>query len=582
LKRTAAFPALVVAALAPPALGADIQVPTGGSISAALAGASVGDRVLVQAGWYTENVVLKNGVQLRGGYDATFDDGTRDPSVHRTAIDGAGLGPAITSGPSVGASTIVDGFVLTGGGGSPGAGVLVIGGSPVFSGNEIAGNRRAGAAGGVYVHSGSSARFENNVIKDNSSQGSGGGMRVEHSSVVLVDNVFRDNVAPIDGGGLYVVASAVDCSGGTFLANRAGATGGGAYFQHATGSALTGNRFEQGDALYGGGLMVRDDSELTLEDNDFVDCRASISGGGVGATTFSTLSLTDNRFDGCVAAVTGGGVWGSQCAVDLLGAAASSPTSPAWFVDCAATGSFPRGVGGGAALYACTGTVREIRFTGCSADSVGGGFYLFHSQYTIERNVFESCTAPDGGGIVVHNRLESVQQECFIRNNTLWGCRGTAASAQLPGGGITLISPTTQVSRVATLAGNIIANVLQGSCLRCRPAAGGSGSSLIMGCSSLQIGAGNPAVPIPGTGSDRCVQAFSASSTNRVEDPKFCTDPPADYTLQSCSPCVDNNTCTTSLGKENRGAAPDNTECGCGGLISVDAASWGQIKAMYR
>ena len=168
------LPIALLALPLPPARAIDRQVPTGGSISATLAAAVSGDRVLVEGGTYLEHVTLKNNVQLRGGYDASFSEGTRDPAVNRTIIDGSGTGPAITSGAGIGSGAIVDGFVLSGGGGSPGAGILVTGGSPVFSHNEISGNPRAGIAGGAYVTSGSTARFDSNVFRNNSSAGSGG------------------------------------------------------------------------------------------------------------------------------------------------------------------------------------------------------------------------------------------------------------------------------------------------------------------------------------------------------------------------------------------------------------------------
>lgn len=573
--------AILLVAFAPfPAGAVDIQVSTGGSISAAIAGASSGDRVLVQAGTYAENVVLKNGVDLRGGYDGSFSEGSRNPATNITTISGSGAGPAITSGPLVDSGTEVDGFVLTGGGGSPGTGVLVVGGSPVFSNNEISGNLDAGISGGVYIHSGSSARFVDNVIQNNSSLGSGGGMRVENSPATLVGNTFEDNTAPHSGGGLYVFNSALACTANTFRSNLAGeGGGGGVYFQHALDAVLVGNTFDDNQGPYGGGVFARDESAILLSGNTFTGCRATIGGGGVAGFTFAELDLIDNVFDACEADEAGGGVWAYQSVVNIVGDDATAASPTAEFRDCFASGTpnpDPLGVGGGVALIRCTGQIQHVRFLRCTADSIAGGVYGLHSELQIDRNVFESCVAPDGGGLVLHTRFAALHKQSQVRNNTFWGNRGTALTG-LPAGGATFMSSTPNVVR---FAGNIVANTLEGSCLRCREGSdGGFPSTVGIFCTSLQIAAGNPALPIPGGNTNTCVQAFNSSSRNRVEDPKFC-GAPVDYRLQSCSPAVDNS-CSQAGTKENRGAAPDNTECACS-LTALEPVSWGKIKAQYR
>lgn len=565
------FPALALAGTVPAAFGTTIPVSSGGSISAALASAAAGDSVLVEAGTYSEHVVLKDGVALRGGYDSSFSEGTRDPAANLTTITGSGSGPAITSSPSVGPTTVVDGFLLTGGGGTPGTGVLVVGGAPVFSGNEIGGNHLAGIAGGAYVHSGSAARFVNNVIADNSSLGSGGGMRIEGSTVQLIGNIFDNNVAPHSGGGLYVFASAVVCSSNTFSNNDAGQGGGGGlYLQAASGGTFVGNDFSDNSAPYGGGIFIRDETVATIRDSDFVACHATLAGGGVAALLYSTANLVDCRFDGCTSVGSGGGIWANRCTVNFSGtdATAASPTS--FLRDCTATGA-----GGGISVGETTGTIEFVRFTDCRSDSMGGGLYALHSALTVRRNVIESCVAVDGGGMALHTTVSASNRESNVVNNTIWGCRGTRATAN-PAGGVQLFSISSL--RVATLRGNIIANILEGACLRC--GAGGVAGVPGFGCLTIHKDPANPTPEIPGSATNGCVTAFSSSTTNRIEDPKFCSAP-VDYRLQACSPAVDNNNCVGTESKENRGAAPDNTECPCG-VFSLEPASWGKIKALYR
>ena len=575
------LPIALLALPLPPAHAIDRQVPAGGSISATLAAAVSGDRVLVEQGTYFEHVTLKNGVQLRGGYDASFSDATRDPATKRTIISGSGTGPAITSGSGIGSGTIVDGFVITGGGGTPGTGMLVTGGSPVFSHNEFSGNRRPGVAGGAYVFGGSTAKFDSNVFRDNSSAGSGGGLRVESSPVVIARNLFEANVAPNAGGALYVFASAVACTSNTYRSNLSGdGGGGGVYIQHATGVKFVNEIFEDNRSLYGGGLLARDESNVTLRNATFNNCQATFSGGGVAGLTFSTLAAFDCTFDGCSAGQGGGGFWAIQCAVTVEGDEATAASATSFFNDCTAGTT-----GGGLSLHNSAGTVEAVRFTNCSGDSMGGGIYILGGKYVVRRNVIRSCTSVEGGGVAHHwNRPVDFPLRSEIFNNTIYDCRATGAAS--PGGGVSFVAPSN--SNPAAFEGNIVAFIPQGACLRSKNhSGGGTTPAPAISCCTIFRSPGNTTALVFGGG---CVNAWTSGTDNQPVgtvagegiDPLFCQAPPTDYHLQSCSPAVDSCFNCPELGRENRGAAPDNTECACGILLSLEPMSWGRTKAQYR
>ena len=573
MKWTRWLSVLSLVGAAAPALATDIHVLSGGSISAAMTSAASGDRVLVQAGTYFEHVTLKDGVLLRGGYDGTFSEGARNPSTNVTTIHGSGTGPAITSGTSVGSSSGVDGFVLTGGGGSPGAGVLVVGGAPVFANNDISGNRRAGAAGGAYVHSGSSARFENNTFRDNSSEGSGGGMRVESSPAVLVGNTFERCVAPHSGGALYVVSSAVACSTNVFRDCVSGEGGGGGmYLQHCSGVSISGGSFENCRGPYGGGLFARDDASATLRDVDFIGCHATQKGGGVGMMNYCTGTFVDCKFDGCSSDGSGGGAWLRLTTASFMGIDATDQPPSALFSGCTAIGA-----GGGIhADSASSGTIQAVRFVGCNSDSLGGGYWAFYSAFVIRQSVFESCSAFDGGGIAIRWPVTSGVQRSTLVNNTLWGCSATGTDLA---GGIQLWGTGTSAN-VADLRGNIVSNTLAGACIRCGESSSSAGRPSML-CTTVDRNAANATPWIPGTSANGCVSAYNSSPTNRVADSRFC-GPPQDLQLQACSPDVADNLCPQVEDKINRGAAPDGEECACGSRVSVEPATWGKIKSQYR
>ncbi len=565
------FLALICGLLVPASAAAvDITVSAGGSISSALSGASSGDRVLVEAGTYVETVNLVNGVALLGGYDASFSDATRNAFTNRTIINGNGLGPAVTSGVGIGAGTTVDGFTLTSGRGAI-AGVLVQGGSPVFTNNEIT-QCRDGLAGGVYITGGSDATFQGNRIVNNSSAGSGGGVRVESSAPRLIDNLIADNTAMHQGGGLYLFDAAVYCSSNVIRGCRTWeASGGGAYLQQSPASArFAENRWESCRARTGGGVAVRDQSIAAFENETFVNCRAEEDGGGIALLTFSEATVMNCAFEDCSAGRSGGGIWALDVDLQVLGSGATVDPSPARFVRCTAAVH-----GGGLYAEETVGTVSRVRFTECEALDWGGGAYVLHSPFTITLNIVEGCSASEGGGMVLRTELISQHEVSTVLNNTLYGCRADGSGD--PGAGFTLAAYGT-VS-IANFGGNILAFMLEGNAVRCRRggSAAQTGTPFIQ-CSSFHVDPSNSTgVEVAGT---RCDQAVNSSATNHIGlDPLFCDAPLGDYSLATTSPEA-GTSCELAGGKLDRGAYDDGDYCP--GAVSVEKTSWGQIKALYR
>jgi hypothetical protein len=546
-----------------------------GTVAAAVAAAAAGDTVKVAAGTYFEHVVLKDGVELRGGYDGTYND-PADPASNVTMIHGSGTGPAITA-IGMGSGTIVNGLTLTGGGGSPGAGVIVTGGSPVFTDNRISGNRQAGIAGGVFISGGSTARFQSNTVKNNSSQGSGGAFHVQNSTPLLLSNLIEDNVAPGAGGGVYLYTSAAVCSLNTFRNNRAGNGGGGAVrLQNTSGARISGGEMRDCVAAFGGGVFVKDASSVTMTGVALIDCRADWSGassdttthhgGGLAVAPFCSATATNCTFERCEAVgstARGGAVYGRQATVSVTGAGDPTDGSPdAYMIDC--TSDYR---GGGVWVDNCTGTFARIMLDNCSAVGQGGGMYVFESTYDIDQNLFIDCAADDGGAILLA-ATRNPPPTSNVRNNTIFGCR---ASTSTKAGGIGHYGPNTNPAvRLATIAGTIISNTMVGACLACA-----NGSKPIVQCTTVFQDPSNPAAALVNT---NCTSAFSGDSSNRTGNPLFCGS--GLFTLQSCSQDA-GATCAGALpGLPDRGAST-GSNCACL-LVSLQHESWGHIKARYR
>lgn len=543
------------------------------TINEAMAVAVSGDSVLVRTGKYPESVALKNGVKLLGGYNAGFT--TRNPALNPTMIYGGGTSSPITSASGVGALSLVDGFILTGAGGTPGAAVVVTGGAPVVRNNVITGNVHVGIAGGVYISGGSTARLENNVISDNYTQGSGGGVRSDSSSPTLDGNTIERNTARHAGGGIYAVSGSPVITNNIIRQNTAGdGGGGGAALQgvHAP-AAVNGNDFIDNRGSFGGGVNARDQSVASFTGNDFSGNVASIAGGGLSVFNTSEVTLTSNRFVNCVAETFhGGGMYVFRSDATVTGTDPASSTPDASFVGCTTPLN-----GGGFYAFESNGVVSGVRFEDCEADSSGGAIHVARSLFTISENLIVDCVALEAGGVGILFNGSGILLQCPVLSNTIYGC--TATGGDQFGGGMTVMGNGQQ--DIAFLAANLISHTRQGSALRCKRAPPGPTNTAkpTIACSTFHLDVGNTTAPSDIVGGTQCQSSFSSSGDNRIGDPLYCNALAADYRLQNCSPDVAASCPPAGTAAENRGAI--QPVCGCG-LTSIEETSWGRIKASYR
>jgi len=224
------------------------------SINAAIGDAAAGDVVQVAGGTYRENVALGSfadldprHLTLLGGFAADF--ASRDAAAYPTVIDGGGVDPAVQLHVVSAGTTVLDGFVLTGGvglgtdwedGEGGGGGVHAQqhgGGELVISHNEVFGNRTRELAdgargGGIQAFAADwdggapTVRIEHNHIHDNEA-GRGAGIEVRGRAAVLVNNLVERNLAHSDhGGGVYLSALANTVTDNIVRANVIGVTAG--------------------------------------------------------------------------------------------------------------------------------------------------------------------------------------------------------------------------------------------------------------------------------------------------------------------------------------------------------------------
>lgn len=246
--------------------------------------------------------VLKNGVELRGGFAGWESSlAQRAGSAANTVLDADLLGddlPAwvnhsentihVVRAENVQATAVLDGFRIRGGYAttssgydSVGGGMLILNASPTVL-HCIVEDCLANSAGGVYLNGGS-PRFEDCEIRANwGYSNNGGGLYQAAGAAALLRCALRDNRGSNSfqggGGGLYVSGGAVNAEGCVFERNVANEYYGAFY------------------GAVGGGAFIGSDGSL-FRDCWFLGNSSHVGGGATcyGNTTFVNCVFSGNR-----------------------------------------------------------------------------------------------------------------------------------------------------------------------------------------------------------------------------------------------------------------------------------------------
>ena len=173
--------------------------------------AAGGGEVWVQAGVYTGTgsrvLSVPDGVSLYGGFagDETARE-QREWVLHAAVIDGEDSRQCVLC---YGAGAI-DGFVITGGKGGQGGGMVVSGGSAAVANCAFVGNN-GDSGGGMYVYGSASVTncvFRQNAATSASNGNGGGGLFNSGTNTTVMNCTFTGNSANC-GGGIYNVNESV-------------------------------------------------------------------------------------------------------------------------------------------------------------------------------------------------------------------------------------------------------------------------------------------------------------------------------------------------------------------------------------
>lgn len=205
-----------------------VLVKAGDDLQAAINAANAGDRLLLAAGTYTGNFTLKDGVNISGGWNATYT--VCDPKTYKTVLDGNKKGIVLSQSADFENVTTISGLCITNGlttgdgaglysrkncniknceiygnTANNGAGIYQNGTGEIIN-CHIHNNISSNSAGGAYVK----GTISNCLLENNEATGNaGGGCQLQHGK--MFNCILRNNIGKN--------ASGLRCYGNTTAAN---------------------------------------------------------------------------------------------------------------------------------------------------------------------------------------------------------------------------------------------------------------------------------------------------------------------------------------------------------------------------
>lgn len=447
--------------------------------------AALGDTIGVEGGVEIPgplNVLGGKDLTIYAGYNASYT--SRDPINNKATVVGSLNDTALKFSGTVTNSTVLDGLIITGGGGQDfsgipysaryGGGVVLNQVSPTLRNIEIMGNTvgsetQLGCGGGLMMSS-SSALLENVHIHGNTGL-YGSGLFANNSTPTLIDCRIEDNLMIFDnftytprGGGVYVV-----------------------------------------------------DSDLTLVNTDITGHQDLDAGGGMyltGVNDVSTLDMNGGQISGNSATINGGGLYmdGGQATLTAVTFEGNTNTAASTFMN-----------GGGFYFTGATVALDSLTCTNNVANAGGGGAVVACASASLSNSVLAGNSGQFyGGGLAFQETPTGA-----LTGNTITGNDGTFSG----GGGIYLTSSSPAISNNLVAFNTGGSSFANGMALATAPAS--------ISCNDVfgNTGADYSGQPDP-TGTDGNISA----------DPLFCNFDEGNYQLGTGSPCLAENSGCGQIG----------------------------------
>ena len=294
------------------------------SLAAALGTAAAGALVCVPPGSYAGPIAF-NGA-------AVHLLGVAGPEA--TIIDAQAISGGVTISAGEGPDSILQGFTVTGGASSAGAGIYVSGSDPTLIDLIVSGNQTSGDGGGIRLASGCSAALTGIRVIGNTAAGDGGGINAtSYDTSVLTNVVIAGNTAGNHGGGIHISSYSTTALSNVVIADNEAAVGGGGVnlWAHSnpsfTNFIFSGNR---APTSYGGAVQGDFDCWPVFDSGVFVGNSAQVGGAmwlwGQSVAAMSRVTISDNLGSPSGIGVNGSGVNFASC--NLFGNSVQSLTYP--------------------------------------------------------------------------------------------------------------------------------------------------------------------------------------------------------------------------------------------------------------
>ncbi len=379
---------------APVAMAGTLNVPSQyPTVQAGIDAAVDGDTVLVAKGTYVENIDLKGKqITLQG------------KGINISVLNGKKGGSTVTMKSGETAATVITGFSIREGTGTPisgklyGGGVYIAGGSDPTIIDTAVGFNTADFGAGLFIDVGSDPLIQDCLIVNNvtGAAGLGGGIYIAGNPVLDNNRIAENTATSGSGGGVYAANSTTSYTNNQFDHNLA-YYGGGLHISGGTPS-ITDNLFEENTVMRapingeGAGLAITNGATPWVYNNEF---RLNLAHSGAGIYVYDAApSIVTNLIHDNNAAVNTTGAFGYGGGMSLGKGRGTIELNEIYFNSAA--------LGGGVSTRSSTTTLlcgNIIDHNDTGAAGVGGGVYSKDSNPTFLANTVAANNALKGGGV---------------------------------------------------------------------------------------------------------------------------------------------------------------------------------------
>jgi len=424
------------------------------SISDALAAASDGDRIVVEAGTWNECL------QIPAGMGVELVAAT---STHPTLICGS---QDATHAIQAEGDLILDGFTIRHA--RNGGGITASGNSLVVHHSAFETLNATSAGAGIHSEGAEVFLSETTFDECHSSGGNGGAVWVKNADLTLVD--VEVNTASADMGGAFSVRNG-DLTGVRVVVDDADATTGGVIYMEVLDSTdrelfLRDSTLQNNEATSAGGAIYSDQAKVKLTGTNLSSNRV-LSGTGGAIWTNGDLKTHASTFYDNSAVGSGGAVYANMSNSTFRGTTFSTNKAES-----------PSGTAHGGAIFQNGGELRTedcdftsnttfgwggaIRTTGpwygagdvfTSNSATFGGAVYSNSEITVHQDDFSDNSAGQGGALYAVGTNQVFHGSRFYDNDADYGGAVLAAA----GSGLTLNGALIALNAASVAGGGVFA-----------------------------------------------------------------------------------------------------------------------------